>query len=126
MHFRPQSTPPYSTWCYIDRLLAQVVIVGVEEGELLQNGLFGDEVEHLRHMAVLDDGHTLDGAAALDVPVLHALAAARAAQLAQAVESRQGRHGSGFLPSTRTHTHTGGQAQSHNPSLLPARCSPSE
>lgn len=62
--------------------------------------LLGNEVQDLGHVPVLDDGHALDGAFALHPDPVHAVAAARAAQLAQAVEVGQGRHGA-LLPFNR-------------------------
>lgn len=48
-------------------------------------------------MPVLDDGHALDRALALHPDAVHIVAAAGAAQLAQAVEIGQGGHGA-LLP----------------------------
>ena len=63
--------------------------MGVEVGDLV-HVLLGDEVQHLGHVAVLDDGHALHRALALHTHAVHAVAAAGAAQLAQAVEAWPG------------------------------------
>lgn len=75
--------------------LAEVIVVWVDEGELL-HVLFGDEVQDLGHVSVLDDGHPLDGALAFDphaADAVDAVAPAGAAQLPQAVEVGKSGHG---------------------------------
>ncbi|TNN38432.1 hypothetical protein EYF80_051408 [Liparis tanakae] len=70
------------------------VVVGVEEGQLLHHGLFGDEVEDLRDLPVFDDGHAAHGVLPLDaVQDHHVAAVAGAAQPAQAAEREEARHG---------------------------------
>lgn len=79
--------------------LAQIIVIRVQVGHLL-HVLLGDEVQDLGYVPVLDDGHALDGALALHPDPFHVVAAAGAAQLAQAVEVGQGRHGA-LLPFDR-------------------------
>ena len=77
-------------------LLTEDVVVGVEEGQLLHHGLLGDEVEHLRDLAVLDDGHAAHRVLPLH-PVQYqgVVGAAGAADAPQGAEAGQGGHGDG-------------------------------
>lgn len=70
-----------------------VVVTGVEVRELV-HVLFGNEVQHLGHMPVLDDGHAFDRALAFHSDAVHtvALAVVGAAQFAQTVEIGQVGH----------------------------------
>ena len=78
---------------YTGQLLAQDVVVGVEEGQLIHHGLFGDKVEDLRKFPVLNNRHTPDGVLPLDpVHDHHFIAVRAAADPAQAAEFERARH----------------------------------
>lgn len=87
-------------WNDVSQSVSEVVVVMVDVGHLLLDILLGDEVENLRHLPVLNDGHPLDAMTmrlpfnlAFQIQVLHRLAADGTAHLAQTVEVGQGRHG---------------------------------
>ncbi|KAG7230081.1 hypothetical protein INR49_009801 [Caranx melampygus] len=82
----------------VDTTQEDIIVVGVEVGQLL-HVLFGNEVQDLSHMSILNDGHALDRALAFHPDAVDTVAAAGAAQLAQAVEIGQSGHGA-LLPST--------------------------
>lgn len=92
-HRSPAPAPHSHTCCQVSKSLTEVIVVGVEVRQLLCHVLFGDEVQHLSHIPILYDGHTLDGALAFDAGTVHCMAAAGATQLAQAIEGGHGRHG---------------------------------
>lgn len=89
--------------------------------------MFGNEVQDLGHLPILDDGHALDRALALHPDAVDIVAAAGAAQLAQTVETGQSGHGA-LLPfncpteegealqvdvgQVRTHAHSKSQSPS--------------
>lgn len=79
--------------------LAEIVVIWVEVGHLL-HVLFRNQVQDLSHMPILDDGHALDRALALHPHAVDIVAAAGAAQFAQAVEIGQCGHGA-LLPFNR-------------------------
>lgn len=81
-------------WCH---LLQDHILAGVQEGQLFHHGLFGDEVEHLGYVPVLDNGHT-PHRALVSGPVLDdgVVTAAGATQLSQAVKVGQVGHDEAF------------------------------
>lgn len=73
------------------QLLAQNIVVGVEEGQLLHHGLFRDEVENLCDFTVLNYGHASDGVLPLDAVQNHHVVAG-AADPAESAEVEEAWH----------------------------------
>lgn len=70
---------------YAGQLLAQDVVVGVEERQLLHHGLFRNEVENLCDLPIFNNRHASDGVFPLD-PVQNDNVIAGAADPAEAAE----------------------------------------